>query len=309
MKARITVGIFLIILTTSKLVAQSLPLYSNYMFNMSSINPAFAGTRGVGTFTGLWRQQWSGLPGSPTTKSISYDNVSDDEKVGYGVQVFDDKYVNYINRTGVNLMYNLKIKISDEGVLSLGLKGGIYNDVRNLNSVYLGSSASTSLDNAFASNLNKIVPLAGAGLFYNNQNFYFGISVPDIILFSKVTNYKSDASLYQVNELHYFITSGYNFEISDEVSVKPSFLIKASSGAPLQADFNTNVWLNKIVGLGASYRTSESILGLAELQITPQMRFGYAYDMPFNRPNSHELLLRYELGNLYSKGQQLFKLF
>ena len=63
-----------------------------------------------------------------------------------------------------------------------------------------------------------------------------------------------------------------------------------------------------MVGLGLSYRTAESILGMAEVQVTPQLRFGYAYDMPFKRPNSHELFLRYEFGRLFpnSKSYKLF---
>ena len=40
---------------------------------------------------------------------------------------------------------------------------------------------------------------------------------------------------------------------------------------------------------------------MLETQVTAQLRFGYAYDMPFKRPNSHELFLRYELGRLFPK--------
>jgi hypothetical protein len=54
-----------------------------------------------------------------------------------------------------------------------------------------------------------------------------------------------------------------------------------------------------MVGVGASYRTGESVLGMAELQVTPQFRVGYAYDMPFKRPNTSELFLRVEFGHLF----------
>jgi type IX secretion system PorP/SprF family membrane protein len=156
--------------------------------------------------------------------------------------------------------------------------------------------------------LNQIVPLAGAGLYYNDDKFYAGISAPDLVVFSKVKKYNADNSLFQVNEIHYFLTSGYSFDINDEVQLKPSFLLKATSGAPLEIDLNTNVWLKNMVGLGISYRTAESVLGMAEVQVTPQLRFGYAYDMPFKRPNSHELFLRYEFGRLFpnSKSYKLF---
>ena len=32
--------------------------------------------------------------------------------MGLGVQLFDDKYVNYIKRTGLNLYYNIKIPVN-----------------------------------------------------------------------------------------------------------------------------------------------------------------------------------------------------
>jgi type IX secretion system PorP/SprF family membrane protein len=288
--------------------AQSLPMYSQYMFNMTAINPAYAGNRGVGGVTGVWREQWAGLPGAPTTKSLTYDDVNNEKKVGYGVQVFEDKYVSYFNRTGVNLFYSLKVPVSEKGVLSFGIKGGLYNDVKNLNAVYLGVTAQTNTDIAYASNLNKIVPLAGAGLYYNDDKFYLGFSVPDMILFSKVTNYNSDANLYHVNSLHYYLASGYNYIVNDEVAIKPSVLVKAVGGAPIEADLNTNVWLHNTIGVGASYRTSESILAMLEFQATPQLRIGYGYDMPFKMPNTHEILLRYEFGRLFPNSKS-FKLF
>ncbi len=295
------------VLCCQKLAAQSLPMYSQYMYNMVNINPGYAGNRSVPSLSAIWREQWVGLPGSPTTKSFTYDAATKDNKNGFGVQLYDDKYVNYIKRTGVNLYYNFKIPVSERGVLSLGLKGGFYNDTKNLNSTYLGAS-NYQTDVAYATNLNQVVPLAGAGVYYNDDKFYAGFSAPDLIVFSKVKNYNADNSLFQVNEIHYFLTSGYSFDINDEVQLKPSFLLKATSGAPLEIDLNTNIWLKNMVGLGLSYRTAESILGMAEVQVTPQLRFGYAYDMPFKRPNSHELFLRYEFGRLFpnSKSYKLF---
>jgi type IX secretion system PorP/SprF family membrane protein len=282
---------------------QSMPMYSQYMYNMTNINPAYAGNRGVPSLAFTWREQWAGLAGAPSTKSITFDMPTENKKFGFGIQLFDDKYVNIIKRTGVNLYYNIKIPVSEKGVLSLGLKGGFYNDLKMLTNVNLGQIA--AYDNAYASNFNKIVPLAGAGVYYNDDHFYAGFSVPDIITFSKTQTYKSDSSLYQVNELHYFFTTGYSFDVNEDLSIKPSALIKLVSGAPLQADFNTNVWLRNTIGVGASYRTGESVLGMAEVQINPQFRIGYAYDMPFKTPNTSELFLRLELGQLFPNSKTI----
>ena len=296
--------LLIFILINQKARAQSLPMYSQYMYNMVNINPAYAGNRNVPSLSAIWREQWSGMPGSPSTKSFTFDLPSENKKVGFGVQMFEDKYVNYIKRSGVNLYYNIKIPVSETGVISMGLKGGFYNDSRMLTNVNLGLAA-PSYDIAYSSNINKIIPLAGAGVYYNDDRFYAGFSAPDLIMFSQVKNYSADNALFQVNDLHYFFTTGYSFDINEEVAIKPSVLIKATSGAPVQADFNTNVWLHNIISVGMSYRTGESILAMAELQGSPQLRFGYAYDMPFKRPNTHELFLRFEYGRLFPKSKSL----
>lgn len=282
-------------------IGQSLPMYSQYMYNMININPAYAGTRSQQNFTAIFREQWVGLTGSPKTTSFSYDFATKDRKSGIGMQLFDDRYVNNIRRTGLNFMYNLKVRIADNGILAGGLKFGLYNDVKNLTSFYQGAITETGSDPAIASNLNKIVPLAGAGLYYYTNKFYLGASVPDVIYFSNVTNYTSDNSLYQVYNKHYFISSGYSFDVNEDVNIKPSFLIKGVSGARIEYDLNTNVWLKNIIGLGVSYRISQSMVAMAEIQANPQFRIGYAYDMSFNFPNSHELFLRYEFGRLFPK--------
>ena len=286
--------------------SQSMPMYSQYMYNMTNINPAYAGNRGVPSLAFIWREQWSGLSGAPTTKSITFDMPTENKKAGLGIQLFDDRYVGVIKRTGMNLYYNLKIPVSDHGVLSLGFKGGFYNDIKTLTNVDLGQIV--AYDAVYATNFNKIVPLAGAGVYYNDDHFYAGFSAPDVVTFSKVQNYKTDSSLYQVNEVHYFLSTGYSFDLNDEVVLKPSMLLKMASGAPIEADLNTSIWLKNTLGIGASYRTGESVIAMAELQITPQFRVGYAYDMPFRVPNTSELFLRLEFGHLFpnSKNYKIY---
>ena len=289
--------IVVFVLLQLKGLSQSMPMYSQYMYNMTNINPAYAGNRSVPSVAFMWREQWAGISGAPSTKSITLDLPSSDKKFGFGIQLFDDKYVNVIHRTGINLYYNLKIPVSEKGVLSLGLKGGFYNDMKMLTNVDLGQIS--AYDAAYASNFNKIVPLAGAGIYYNDDHFFAGFSAPDVVTFSKTQSYKSDSSLYQVNEVHYFFTTGYSFDVSEDVKLKPSLLFKVVSGAPIQTDLNMNLWLKNTLGLGASYRTGESVLGMAEVQVSPQFRVGSAYDMPFKTPNTSELFLRLEFGHLF----------
>jgi type IX secretion system PorP/SprF family membrane protein len=279
-----------------------MPMYSQYMYNMVNINPAYAGNRGVPSVAFLWREQWSGMPGAPSTKSLSLDLPNNLKTMGYGIQFFDDKYANVLRRTGVNLMYNIKVQVTENGVLGIGFKGGFYNNTKNLTNVNLGIVP--GYDNAFATNINKLVPQVGTGIFYNDDHFYMGMSMPDVITFLN----KQDKNLYQVVDNHYFLTSGYSFDINEELEFKPSIMFKASKGAPLAIDYNANFWIRNKLGMGVSYRKKESVLGLIEFQANPKLRVGYAYDMPFNKPNSHELFLRFEFGELFPNNKS-FKIF
>lgn len=298
--------ILLSILIQNRGYAQSLPMYSQYMYNMTNINPAYSGNRGVPSLAFIWRDQWAGMPGAPSSKSITFDMPSESKKMGYGIQLFDDRYAAIIKRTGLNLFYNIKVPVSENGVLSLGIKGGFYNDSKLLTNVNLGPII--AYDYAYSSNFNEVVPLMGAGVFYNDDHFYAGFSTPDVVNFSSSATYKADSSLYQINELHYFFTTGYSFDINEDVSIKPAMLVKLTSGAPIQFDFNTNIWFKNIIGVGGSYRTGESVLGMVEVQVSPQFRIGYSYDMTFKTPNTSELFLRLEFGQLFpnSKSYKIF---
>jgi len=272
---------------------QSLPMYSQYMYNMTSINPAYAGSGISPSVAVLWKEQWAGLPGAPSTKSISLDLPSKMNKYGFGVQLFDDRFARVVHRTGANLFYNIKIPVSENGLLSLGLKGGFYNDTKDLTNINLGPVS--TYDPAFSNNVNDLIPLGGAGVYYNNKHFFVGFSAPDVITFSKAQKTKTDSTLSQINQVHYFLTSGYTYDLNDEIKIKPSILLKATSYALLQVDFNVNVWLQNLVGLGASYRT-ESFLAMAEVQVNKKFRVGYAYDMPFKSANTSELILSLNFG-------------
>lgn len=281
---------------------QSLPMYSQYMYNMVNINPAYAGNRGVPSISFLWREQWAGMPGAPSTKSLSFDLPNNLKTMGYGVQFFDDKYANFLRQTGINLFYNVKMKVTENGVLGLGFKGGFYNNSKNLTSVNLGLVPGYDL--AFASNINKLVPQLGTGIYYNDDHFFFGVSMPDIITFIN----KNDKNIYQVVDNHFFLTSGYSFSVNEDIEIKPSIMFKAANGAPLAIDYNTNIWLKNRIGFGVSYRKKESILALLEFQANSQFRIGYAYDLPFNKPNSHELFLRLEFGEIFPSNKP-FKIY
>ena len=284
--------VLLVSFITSEVQAQNEPMYSQYMFNMMAANPAYAGSRGAIGLNYFGRAQWSGIAGAPTTNSISIDGSTLDGRFGMGLQMYHD-HIGVYNNNVANFMFSTRVKVSDDGVLSGGLQVGLKNSRIDLTSV---KNVYDLNDYKFQQNVNNWDPMLGAGIFYNTDKFYAGVSIPNIL---------SSANIYtnaaKTNDYHLFIASGYVFDLDDDIKLKPSTMIKMSSGAPVEADFNANAWYRNMFGIGASLRTGDAYVGMAEVQVTRQVRIGYAYDYTISdlrtiAGSTNEVMFRYEFG-------------
>lgn len=277
--------------------AQQQPMYSQYMFNTLNINPAYAGSRGVVSTSALFRDQWAGMPGAPKTTVFSVDMPFNEKKIGVGLQVYDDR-LGVERRNGFNASYAFRIQMNETGVLSLGVQAGVLNYRANFTDV----NTFQQQDAVFNQNVNGLLPAAGAGVYYQTDQFYVGVSAP-ALLTSTINPYTNKADVSSAGkDLHLYLHSGFRMDLSEDLVLKPSLLIKAVSGAPLQADLNANLWIQDLIAIGASYRTGDAVVGMLEWQINDQLRLGYAYDKSFSNLGAyngatHELMLRIEFGS------------
>lgn len=300
----ITLQLSLMLFVCQEAHAQTEPMYSQYMYNMLGVNPAYAGNREALSLNFFQRNQWVGIKGAPKTTSISLDQSIKEGKIGWGLQVFDDR-LGVEAATGFNGMLSTRIQVSEKGILSGGLSFGMMNYRINLNDV---NNRNNPNDPSFIStdNPSKWNPSLGMGIYYNTDRFYAGLSTPSILK-ARLASYENmNTSIQTSNAFHLFANAGYVFDINEDVKLKPSTMVKMVSGAPIETDINVNVWLKDVLGFGASYRTGDAFVGMVELQANSNLRFGYAYDMPFNplkyfTKGSHELMLRYEIGNFKTK--------
>ena len=300
----ITAQIVIMLFVFQHVHAQTEPMYSQYMYNMLGVNPAYAGNREALSLNFFQRNQWLGIKGAPKTTSVSIDQSIKEGKIGLGLQVYDDQ-LGVESATGFNGMLSTRIQVSEKGILSGGLSFGVMNYRINLNDV---NNRNNPNDPSFIStdNPSKWTPSLGMGVYYNTDRFYAGIATPNILK-SRLASYENmNTSIQKLDAFHLFANAGYVFDINEDVKLKPSTMVKMVSGAPIETDINLNVWLKDILGFGGSYRTGDAFVGMVELQATSNLRFGYAYDMPFNplkyfTKGSHELILRYEIGNFKTK--------
>jgi len=306
---------------SSNLQAQQDKMFSQYMFNMMALNPAYAGSRDVLSATALYRNQWGGMVGAPQTATFSIDMPVNRERVGLGLQLFNDQ-LGLENWTGAMLSYAFRIKMGERTTLALGLQGGAMSFRWDLTQANLGSSLS---DPAFANNVSKILPNFGTGIYLSNDRSYLGVSVPYLIE-NNLSDYANDQRA-KVRR-HYYATAGFVIG-KGNVKLKPSMMARYVNGAGLSLDGNLNLWFNDKVAIGASYRhnrfstyagqiqeidgnilTGDALVGMIELQLSDQFRLGYSYDWTRNRLNhdrkfltipTHEVMIRYEFGSSKSK--------
>ncbi|MFC5285416.1 type IX secretion system membrane protein PorP/SprF [Pedobacter alpinus] len=295
--------VLMMLLSSAYTFAQQDAMYTQYMFNTLAINPAYAGSRDFTSATALYRKQWVGISGAPETQTLSIDGPVKDGKVGLGLQVFNDN-IGINKTTGVFGTYAYRI-LMDNSTLAFGIQGGVSRFSADYENVDLGSDG--LIDVAFTNNVTKFMPNFGAGIYFNTDKFYAGLSLPHLLNNTlNKDNFLVTDGLVSRQYLHLFFSTGYVFSLSDDLKLKPNVLVKGVRGAPLQADLNMNLWMFNLVSFGLSYRTEADISALAEVQLNKKLRLGYAYDasttslVGFNA-GSHEIMLRFDFGEKGSR--------
>lgn len=296
----------LLIASTISLVAQQDAQYTQYMYNTLAVNPAYAGSRGVFSITGLHRSQWVGLDGAPTTQTLNF-NTPVSNRVGVGLSIVNDEIGNGTNQdTYFDAVFSYTVPTSDTGKLSFGLKAGghlLNIDFTKLANYQmdLNATGQSDIDKKFSPNF-------GAGIYYHTDKFYAGLSIPNFLQTEHFDNSGTNNSFLATERMNWYLITGYVFDLSANTKFKPAVLFKAVKGAPLQADASLNFMFNEKFTLGAAYRWDAALSAMFGFQISDQFMIGLAYDKEttelgntaFN-DGSFEVLLRYELFNRYKR--------
>ncbi|MHC5202086.1 PorP/SprF family type IX secretion system membrane protein [Myroides sp. LJL119] len=278
-------------------LAQQDPQFTQYMYNTTVINPAYAGSKGHMSFFGQYRTQWVGLDGAPKTATVSMNTPLGYSGLGLGASFRNEKIGAMSDNTlEVDLSYT--IDLNREYKLAFGIKAtGDLLDVK-----YSELNIFERPQN-YPDIKSKFTPNIGAGVYLYNDRSYLGLSVPHIL---STDRYDDNEFLTVEQKAHFYLMGGYVFDLSYNVKLKPAFLAKAVAGAPLQMDLTANaLFMNKFT-LGAAYRWNGSVSGLAGFQINENLFIGYSYDAETTKlrnynSGSHEFLLRFDLFNHQKK--------
>lgn len=301
--------LFALLLTVLVGKAQQDAQYSQYMFNGVYINPAYAGYKEQLNIHSFYRNQWTGITGSPKSMSLAVDAIANQGNVGLAFQVSSDKLGAQSNVSAyASYAYRLRVGPSEDSRLAFGLGVGVMQ--QGLNGEKL--NARDAGDNFIpVNNQTAFAPDARAGVFYSDDRFYAGFSADNLIA-QYIINKKNLSVYFQTPKTHYYLTAGMLLPINEEVQLKPSFLLKDDRGGPTSLDLNAFVLFGNRFWIGGSYRTAvklynksylqndlqktNSIVGMVDFYVTENIRVGYAYDQSISKlagysGGSHEISL------------------
>jgi type IX secretion system PorP/SprF family membrane protein len=289
--------IFFTLLIAQQSRGQQDPQYTQYMYNMNVINPAYAGMSEGLSVGALYRSQWVGLDGGPETFTFNIHSPVGNQ-LALGLSVISDK-IGPVEETNAYVDVSYTIPMGMETRLAFGVKGGFTFHNIGLDRV----QTMDPNDPFFTFPVNSTTPNIGAGVyFYKPNKYYISVSVPNILngvhLDEEDINYGSESE-------HFFAAAGYVFDLSENFKLKPHALLKYAFDAPLSYDLNANVFMYDLVELGIGYRLDDSFSGMVNFQVMDNIRIGYAYDAIQSDLNivtnaSHEVFINFDL-NFSSK--------
>lgn len=306
--------------------AQQSVQFSQYIFNGLSVNPAYAGYKDVMYLNATFRDQWSGYPGAPKTGMVSLDGPlkrpNRDANVGLGVQAMMDK-LGPQSAISIYGSYSYRIRLDDEDTkrICFGIGVGATQYSLDGNQLQYLDAGDRIVPDGVA---KETAPDARVGIYYYSPTFYFGVSALD--LFSKFTSsgYKWRGYTYESirRRQSVYLTAGYMYSLSEQVSLKPSVMFKSDFAGPAGLDLNLMMYIDNLLWIGGSYRTNVGVLtnkaitaatpvessnaasAILEYYITSKYRIGYSYDMTLNKlagmqSGSHEI----SIGILFNSKQ------
>lgn len=293
-------GIVLFCLQTN---AQQDPQYTQYMYNMSIINPAYA-TDDMGTMKlgAIYRQQWAGIEGGPETVSV-FAHAPLSQRVEAGISIVHDEIGGFVKENKIFADIAYVLSVSETTRFSFGVKAGVSLFDTDLTSA---NTFDPGVDPALQ-NMNEAFPNFGLGAYLFGENYYIGLSAPNVFTSTHLENESGMIALGEEN-IHYFLTGGYVFDLNPDLKMKPAFMVRGVEGAPLSVDITTNFLLYDRLEAGVAYRLGDAISGLVNFKVTPKLSIGYAYDYTTNNlgrfnDGSHEVLVLFDLDFLgISKG-------
>lgn len=293
--------------------AQQPSLYSLYYMNPYGLNPAYAGADDALSVTGVFRRQWVGLTGSPSTQNFNASMPIYALSSGVGINVTNDK-LGAQRLTAVHGSWAYMYRPSEKLHLSAAVGVGLMQF--GLDGTQLRAPDGTYDGGLFEHNDNLLpnTKISGntldfnLGLFARYKNLEGGLSVNHVAS-PKVNVGAGGNFLFRQNII---FSLAYSLKLNEKLSLRPAMLIRADA-VRFQPEISALLkWQNNIF-VGASFRgygnnTTDAVVLSGGFGLTKNLSLGYAYDVSVSglksvNNGSHEVLLNYKLAKAVPRGK------
>jgi type IX secretion system PorP/SprF family membrane protein len=277
------------------------------------LNPALTGTTELPRVVLNYRNQWPQKGATYTTYSISYDQISNKLKTGFGFQLYHDRELNnVVNSSSGSFSYSYHIKLSPISFMTLGLQAGMVLKQFDANNLIFPSeidqlSGEVTGGISAYSDEKKVYPDFAVGALGQHNDIYWGASFHHLA--------RPDESIIegdQKGKLPVKITMHIGAKsrkfhhglLSRRFTLSPNILYQQQGSFK---QLNLGIYMiEKSLLFGGWYRNNLDIRPDAFIILAGmarnKFRFGYSFDLTLSKLSnysygSHELSLTFFLGS------------
>lgn len=289
--------VFLLFIGIRLASAQEQAHYSLYMLRPTLINPASMGSYESINAALLFNAQMIGFKGAPMVGSADICIPVNKTGLSIGALIGQD-VIGAMHKSmfGISLAY--RIRLHHRHYLSLGMNATAEMTQADFASLIVQDPNDPLISQYTQTYWN---PNFRLGAYYFTQNLYVGLAVGNIISM-RADNTFTPKITADIRDIHFYLQAGGQVKMGKSWKFQPSVLLKQIIGSPIQADVNVQFLFRDAWGIGASYRTLNTLIVQTNYTIKKMFTIGYAFNMGLGfsdrtQYTGHEIMLAFKAPN------------
>lgn len=282
--------------------AQEYPWSLQYISNMQTINPAYVGIWDKSTLLLSTKTNWVGISGAPLAQYVNYSTPFSEQKSGIGISL-QRLNIGQEKQLYLTADYSYRLRFDMKHYLQMGLRAGIVNYDNNLKDYQPYPDYIPDPNTIVDVKLHNMT-VFGMGAVFFSENYYFSLSVPQIISNTFRANLDNYATSTKFQT--FYLSGGYVFGSEGNVRFRPNLLVAATKGNPTYADIASIIYLPSKLQFGINVRTTGLICFFGQYTVLDRIRIGYAMDYSVTSDirrfqlGTHEIMIGYDF-NVYKR--------
>ena len=280
-----------------------------FSLNPSYYNPAFAGLSESNlNLTIISRKDWVRLDNlsinnnNPWSSLATIDKRFDEKKLGVSANLSNVRVDDY-NIADVQLNGAYHLPLGGEKKLSFGIKVGFANFtglkpfLQDPTDVTFDPYKLGKADNR----IFTFIPKFGFGMVYKTENFFAGVSLPDLYTYDKQSVlYPQRGGFNSFTNRNITANVGYKLSLNEDYFLQPIALVRVIPGNNIKTDLSLNIGKNEAYWGGVIYSHETSMAAMAGFVLNGRMKLNYAFNYyTAISATSHEIGLYWDLEDAF----------